>query len=100
MKFPLQVQLTSIETLTDILTELIPLVRESGKGLASYIATILAKCKVQRIVLHCVMSSLSAIQQQQQQQQFTTVRIGGRTFTEEIIDFNDASDGRYKEKWH
>lgn len=78
-------QLTSIEILTYLFNELIPIVRDSGKGFANYIADLLSRCKVQKVVLHCTMSSIHNIQQQQQQM----VTGEPKTFTEEIIDFND-----------
>lgn len=41
-----------------ICSELIYLVRDSGKGFACYIADLLSRCKVQKVVLHCVLSSV------------------------------------------
>lgn len=79
-------QLTSIEVLTHLFTELIPIVRDSGKGFANYIADMLIRCKVQKVILHCIMSSLHSIQQQQSSSG------GVKKFTEEIIDFNDPRD--------
>ncbi|XP_023718221.1 protein dopey-1 homolog isoform X2 [Cryptotermes secundus] len=91
-----QVQLASAELLMLICSELIYLVRDSGKGFACYIADLLSRCKVQKVVLHCVLSSVysmktiassqdvhaakSSLSEEQPQQ---------RTFTEEIVLFND-----------
>ncbi|KAL0273816.1 UNVERIFIED_CONTAM: hypothetical protein PYX00_006399 [Menopon gallinae] len=79
-----QVQLTSIEILMHIFTELIPIVRDSGRGFANYIDDLLLRYKVQKIILHCLMSSIHYIQQQLNGGSNET-----KTFTEEIIDFND-----------
>lgn len=53
-----KVQLASVELLTLICTELIEIVKGMGKGLACYIADLMAKCKMQKIVLHCINSSV------------------------------------------
>ncbi|KAK6632298.1 hypothetical protein RUM44_007339 [Polyplax serrata] len=83
-----QVQLTSVETLTHICSELIPIVRDSGKGFANYIADMLNRCKVQKTVLYCLMASLLSIHRQQ------SCSTEPKSFTEEILDFNDPeSDG-------
>jgi hypothetical protein len=54
----LKVQLASAELLMLICSELIYIVRDSGKGFACYIADLLSRCKVQKVVLHCVLSSV------------------------------------------
>lgn len=56
--FRLKVQLASAELLMLICSELIYIVRDSGKGFACYIADLLSRCKVQKVVLHCVLSSV------------------------------------------
>lgn len=53
-----KVQLASAELLMLICAELIYIVRDSGKGFACYIADLLSRCKVQKVVLHCVLSSV------------------------------------------
>jgi hypothetical protein len=55
---PPKVQLASAELLMLICSELIYIVRDSGKGFACYIADLLSRCKVQKVVLHCVLSSV------------------------------------------
>lgn len=54
----IKVQLASAEILMLICSELIYIVRDSGKGFACYIADLLSRCKVQKVVLHCVLSSV------------------------------------------
>lgn len=67
-----------------IFTELIPIVHDKGKGFANYIDDVLLRYKVQKIILHCLMSSIHNIQQQLNGSSNEV-----KTFTEEIIDFND-----------
>lgn len=45
-----------------ICSELIMIVRDSGKGFACYIGDLLSRCKVQKVVLHCVLSSVHNMQ--------------------------------------
>jgi hypothetical protein len=78
-----KIQSSAIELLTLICNELIGIVRDMGKGLANYIADLLAKCKLQKIVLHCVMTSVYS---------FTTRT--ATTYTEKLLQFNDPGDGR------
>jgi hypothetical protein len=54
----LKVQLASAELLMLICSELVYIVRDSGKGFACYIVDLMSRCKVQKVVLHCVLSSV------------------------------------------
>ncbi|XP_015109292.1 protein dopey-1 [Diachasma alloeum] len=78
-----QVQLASAELLTLIFSELISIVRESGKGFSCYIIDLLTKCKVQKIALHCLVSSVLNMKNTQKESDELF------TFTEEIVMFND-----------
>ncbi|XP_011499422.1 PREDICTED: protein dopey-1 homolog [Ceratosolen solmsi marchali] len=78
-----QVQLASTELLTLIFSELIPIVRDSGKGFSCYIIDLLTKCKVQKVALHCLVSSVLAMKNAQKDSNEVF------TFTEEIVQFND-----------
>lgn len=80
-----RIQLASIELLTLIFNELISIVKEMGKGLASYLADLLFKCKVQKVVLHCVLSSVH----------YFTMKMT-TTLSEKILKCNDPGD----EKMH
>lgn len=44
-----QIQMASIELLTLLCTELITIIKDMGKGLACYIADLMAKCKLQKV---------------------------------------------------
>ncbi|XP_058800674.1 protein dopey-1 isoform X2 [Phymastichus coffea] len=78
-----QVQLASTELLTLIFSELIPIVRDSGKGFSCYIIDLLTKCKVQKVAIHCLVSSVLTMKNAQKDSDEVF------TFTEEIIQFND-----------
>lgn len=78
-----QVQLASAELLTLIFSELIPIVRDSGKGFSCYIIDLLTKCKVQKVALHCLVSSVMNMKNAHKENEEVF------TFTEEIILFND-----------
>lgn len=55
-------QLTSVEVLTLLFSELAKATGGSAKGFASFISDILSKCKVQKVVLHCLLSSILSAQ--------------------------------------
>lgn len=55
-------QLTSIEVLTLLFSELSKVTGGSAKGFASFISDVLSKCKVQKVVLHCLLSSIFSAQ--------------------------------------
>ncbi|KAG7202175.1 hypothetical protein KM043_015855 [Ampulex compressa] len=78
-----QVQLASAELLTLIFSELIPIVRDSGKGFSCFIVDLLTKCKVQKVALHCLVSSVMNMKNAHKENEEVF------TFTEEIILFND-----------
>lgn len=79
----IQVQLASTELLTLIFSELIPIVRDSGKGFSCYIVDLLTKCKVQKVALHCLVSSVMSMKNAHKENEDVF------TFTEEIVLFND-----------
>nr|XP_061789665.1 protein dopey-1-like [Nerophis lumbriciformis] len=61
-------QLTSIEVLTLLFSELAKVTGGSAKGFASFIYDVLSKCKVQKVVLHCLLSSIFSAQKWHDQQ--------------------------------
>lgn len=76
-----KIQLASIELLTMIFNELIGIVKEMGRGLANYVADLMAKCKVQKVILHCVLTSVH----------YFTMK-NNTTTSERILKFNDPSE--------
>ncbi|XP_046605599.1 protein dopey-1 homolog isoform X1 [Neodiprion virginianus] len=87
-----QVQLASAELLMLIFSELIAIVRDSGKGFSCYIVDLLAKCKVQKVALHCLVSSVLNMKNAQKENEDIF------TFTEEIVLFNDPVTDTYVNK--
>ncbi|XP_067900808.1 protein dopey-1 isoform X4 [Heterodontus francisci] len=55
-------QIVSIQVLTLLFTELAKVTESSAKGFASFISDMLLKCKVQKVVLHCLLSSVFSAQ--------------------------------------
>ncbi|XP_069462423.1 protein DOP1A isoform X2 [Ambystoma mexicanum] len=55
-------QMMSIEILTLLLSELAKVIESSAKGFASFISDMLSKCKVQKVILHCLLSSIFSAQ--------------------------------------
>lgn len=78
-----KIQLASVELLTLLCTELISIVKDMGKQLACYIFDLLAKCKLQKIILHCILSCVHSFQ--------SKIDL---SFTEQILAFNELSDER------
>uniref|UniRef100_H0XB58 DOP1 leucine zipper like protein A n=1 Tax=Otolemur garnettii TaxID=30611 RepID=H0XB58_OTOGA len=55
-------QVMSMEVLTLLFTELAKVIESSAKGFPSFISDMLSKCKVQKVVLHCLLSSIFSAQ--------------------------------------
>lgn len=72
----LKIQLASLEILDIIIRNLLTLVKENSKGFTSYIADMLVKCKLQKIVLHCLLTSVRNFDED-------------LSFAEEILLFNN-----------
>uniref|UniRef100_A0A665VI32 DOP1 leucine zipper like protein A n=1 Tax=Echeneis naucrates TaxID=173247 RepID=A0A665VI32_ECHNA len=60
-------QLTSVEVLALLFSELAKVTGGSAKGFASFISDVLFKCKVQKVVLHCLLSSIFSAQKWHEQ---------------------------------
>lgn len=72
----LKIQLESLEILDIIVKNLVTMVGENSKGLSSYIADLLVKCKLQKILLNCLLTSVRNFDEDM-------------TFAEEILAFNN-----------
>ncbi|KAG1674361.1 Protein dopey-2 [Nymphon striatum] len=80
------VQLMSTEVLTIVFSELMNIVKNSSKSLASYIAEVMTKCKLQKTVLHCLLASVyNASRRHKKSDQSSHL-------TDAIIDFNESID--------
>ncbi|XP_058274777.1 protein dopey-1 isoform X2 [Hemibagrus wyckioides] len=60
-------QLASVEVLTLLFSELTKVTGGSAKGFASFISDVLSKCKVQKVALHCLLSSIFSAQKWHEQ---------------------------------
>jgi hypothetical protein len=79
-----EVQVLSAEVLTLLLQELVNIGKDSGRGFATYIHDLLAKCKVQKTLLHCVLSSVFNARKK-------TMSPNENNFTEAVISFNEEN---------
>ncbi|XP_077977408.1 protein DOP1A-like isoform X2 [Glandiceps talaboti] len=64
------VQILGIEIMTKILGELVQVVKESGKGTATFIKDLLSRCKVQKAILHCLLATVLNARKQALRQGF------------------------------
>ncbi|KAF4794723.1 hypothetical protein TURU_100145 [Turdus rufiventris] len=55
-------QMMNIEILTLLFAELAKVIESSAKGFPSFISDMLSKCKVQKVILHCLLSSIFSAQ--------------------------------------
>ncbi|XP_062534324.1 protein dopey-1 homolog isoform X2 [Armigeres subalbatus] len=78
-----KIQLECIKLMTKIFSELLTIVKDVGKNLANYIADLMEKCKVQKILLYCLTSSVNY---------FTSPQC--YTYSDEILVFNDPESSR------
>ncbi|CAL1261526.1 unnamed protein product [Larinioides sclopetarius] len=78
------VRLLCMEVLTLIFSELVGIVKDSGKCFASYLSDLLHRCKVQKTLLHCLAASVYDSQHKSQ-----TEGEKNCTFTETIVEFNE-----------
>ncbi|XP_045463500.1 protein dopey-1 homolog isoform X2 [Harmonia axyridis] len=76
MNMNFKIQLESLEILDVIVKNLIAIVKDNTKGFSSYIADMLVKCKLQKILLHCLLTSVRTFDEDM-------------TFAEEVLMFNN-----------
>lgn len=79
-----QVQISAVELLSLVCYELTSIVRDSGRGLACYLADLLSRIKLQKITLHCVLTSVNTGSKH--------TYAHSRSFTHEILAFNEHRD--------
>lgn len=81
----LKIQLESLEILDIVVRNLVSMVGENSKGFSSYIADLLVKCKLQKILLNCLLTSVRSFDEDM-------------TFAEEVLAFNNfrLNDGGNK----
>lgn len=70
-----KIQLLSLEILDLVIRNLLALVKENSRGFSSYIGDMLVKCKLQKVLLHCLLTSVRDFDEE-------------LSFAEEILLFN------------
>ncbi|GAB1600861.1 protein dopey-1-like isoform X3 [Argonauta hians] len=80
-----EVHILSAEILTNLVSELIHIMKESGISFVSYINDLLLKCKLQKAILHSVLASVY------NSRQIPDNLMHRVSFTETIVSFNEDS---------
>ncbi|KAK4314041.1 hypothetical protein Pmani_014660 [Petrolisthes manimaculis] len=86
-----EVQVASGEVLVLVFSHLASMVADAPRGFIPYISDLLTKCKVQKCVLHCLLSSVHAmipIETNGTPGQRRSTASESRTFTEEVLEYN------------
>lgn len=76
------VRLLCCELLRLVFSELVAVVRDSGRSFAVYLNDLLMRCKVQKALLHCLVASVYGFQK-------TASENDGQALTVGIIEFNE-----------
>ena len=80
-----EVQILSCEILSLLLSELVNVAKESGKGFATYLNDLLLRSKVQKVLLHCVLATVYNHRKK------TPGHNTQQNITEAIISFNEEN---------
>ncbi|KAH9488781.1 Protein dopey-1 [Bulinus truncatus] len=78
------VHILGVEILTLMVSELLSIMKESGKNFVSYISDLLSRCKLQKSLLHCLLASVY-----NQGHGSSAGKVENLKLTELIIDFNE-----------
>ncbi|XP_064461644.1 protein dopey-1-like isoform X2 [Ornithodoros turicata] len=81
------VRLLCCEVLRLVFSELVAVVRDSGRSFAVYLGDLLARCKVQKALLHCVVASVHGFQEKKMAEDDEAA------FTTDVVEFNEKSPG-------
>jgi len=76
-----EVQLLGVSLLNKVCSELILVVKDNGKSFAAYMSDLLTRCKVQKVVLHSLLSGVHTLANKNNDDE--------AGFTQEILRFND-----------
>ncbi len=80
-----EVQILSSEILTLLLSELVNVAKDSGRGFSTYISDLMSRCKVQKALLHCLLASVFNARQK------PPGHDESMNITEAIISFNEEN---------
>jgi len=85
-----EVQLMSIDILGVLVSELILVVRDNGKAYATYISDLFARCKVQKVILHSLLSGVNDMKKRGGGNDSSTSN-NQVVFTDDVLRFNEIS---------
>jgi len=93
-----EVQLMSIDIMVLLVSELILVVRDNNQAYATYISDLFSRCKVQKVVLHCLLAGVNDMKrgsnlfkQNIQRNNAAKENLCNAGFTEDILKFNEIS---------
>ena len=92
-----EVQLMSIDIMVVLVSELILVVRDNSQAYATYISDLFSRCKVQKVVLHCLLAGVNDMKRESNYADPAFKRNGDHQhqsnigFTEDILNFNEIN---------
>ena len=92
-----EVQLMSIDIMVVLVSELILVVRDNSQAYATYISDLFSRCKVQKVVLHCLLAGVNDMKRGSNLLDPSMNRSNGNKdlsnigFTEDILKFNEIN---------
>ena len=79
-----ELQIMAVTSLNKVIAELVLIVKDNGKSFALYILDLLVRCKLQKVVLHSLLTSVYQLASQDTQDD---------SFTQQVLNFNDNIAG-------
>lgn len=79
-----ELQVVAAEVLESLFTQLIPLVVDSPRGFSPYVRDLLNKCKVQKCVLHCLLSTAHLMKERNCEETSQSAK----TLTQDVLEYN------------
>lgn len=81
-----EVHIVSAEVLTLLMSELVTLIKQSGKNFMSYIKDLMTRCKVQKAILHCAAASVHNARCKNEDEKANKITEAIICFKEESLD--------------
>ena len=79
-----ELQIMAVTSLNKVIAELVLIVKDNGKSFALYILDLLVRCKLQKVVLHSLLTSVYQLASHDTQDD---------SFTQQVLTFNDNTGG-------
>ena len=91
-----EVQLMSIDIMVVLVSELILVVRDNSQAYATYISDLFSRCKVQKVVLHCLLAGVNDMKrgnnvESSMNKNNDPKELSNVGFTEDILRFNEIN---------